>query len=166
MASRTKAGTISKSPAKKKGTSRTSQDKRDLAKLLYTKNELNRKEVAARVGVNEKTVGKWVEEYGWDDMRKSLLVTREEELRNLLDQLSELNAKIKARPKGERYGDPSEANTQGQITASIRKLTTETGLTEIMDICPKILGFAQKNFPEHIKVTIAILDAFVNQYLR
>jgi hypothetical protein len=84
----------------------------------------------------------------------------------MLDQLSEINAAIKKRPEGSRYPDPKEANTQGQITASIKKLQTDTGLNEIMEVSTMIIGFAQKNYPEHLKTLIPVLDTFVQTKLK
>jgi transcriptional regulator with XRE-family HTH domain len=146
--------------------SRANQEKKDLAKLLFTKNDLSQKEVAARVGVTEKTLGNWVRDGKWEDMRKSLLVTKENELRNLIDQLSELNAAIKNKPEGQRYANSKEGDVQIKITSAIRRLTTEAGLTEVLEISTQILGFTQKNFPEHITIAIKILDAYVQQFLR
>lgn len=152
--------------AKKTKPTTSNSDKKDLAKLLYTRNNLNKKETAKRAGVTEKTLAKWVDEGKWDQQRKSLLLSRDEQLSNLMDQLDELNTTIKARPVGARYADRTEANTLGQITAAIKKLTTDTGLNEILEVCTMLLGFIQKNFYENMNTVLPILDAFVNSKLR
>ena len=54
-------------------------DAQAFAKMLYTDSsqKLTQKEIAERVGVRPNTVGKWIEKYGWDKLRKSLMVTRQ-----------------------------------------------------------------------------------------
>lgn len=152
-------------PKKRSGSPRVPTEKKEYAKLLFIKEGCDRKTAAQRAGVNEKTVGEWVRTEGWEAQRKSLLVTKEEELKNLLEQLAELNASIKKKPVGQRYANPAEADTQGKITSSIRKLVTDAGLTEVMEVITTLVTFCQKNFPEKMQVLIPIYDAFVKQYL-
>ena len=141
------------------------QDKKDLAKLLYVNNGMSQKEVAQRVDVAKNTVSNWVTSEGWETMRKSLLVTRSEQLRNLIDQLSELNAFIKAKPDGQRWADKGQGDTLIKYTAAIKNLTTDAGLNETLEVCTLLIGFVQKNFPDKLNATIPMIDAFVKQYL-
>lgn len=75
-------------------------DAQAFAKMLYTDSsqKLTQKEIAERVGVRPNTVGKWIEKYGWDKLRKSLMVTRQKMITDLYDQLEILNDHIKNRP--------------------------------------------------------------------
>lgn len=74
-----------------------------MGKLLYTKEQMPQKEIAEKVGVTPQTVNRWVKKENWEQLRISLSVTREEQLRHLYSHLSEINASIANRPEGERF---------------------------------------------------------------
>ncbi|MTV61592.1 hypothetical protein, partial [Streptococcus pneumoniae] len=78
-------------------TKATLSEKQYIAKILYTKEHLEQKVIAKKVVVSEKTISKWVNDFGWKNLRKRLLVSREEQLNNLYDQLEALNNSIKLR---------------------------------------------------------------------
>ena len=60
----------------------TIADKQYLAKILYTREKLEQKLIAKKVGVSEKTIGVWVEKFNWKSLRNRLLVGKEEVLAN------------------------------------------------------------------------------------
>src|SRR5690606_30153449 len=69
-----------------------------LAETIYLSDDtLTQKDVAERVGITEKTLGKWIAKFGWDKKRTSLLVTKKNQLVNLYNQLELLNEEIKTR---------------------------------------------------------------------
>jgi transcriptional regulator with XRE-family HTH domain len=156
--------------AKKKSSEGTSiAQKKEHAKLLYLQGVTMQKELAERVGVSEQTISKWVnaDDKQWDRMRQSTLITKESELRRFYEQLTELNDKIMDRPKGARYPDSKEADSQTKITASIRAMETETSLAEIMEVLKNFLVFTrQAQEPETVKLVTALADQFVKSNIR
>lgn len=74
------------------------QVEKDLAKILFVNDKLDRKEVSVRVNVTEKTIGKWVTEGDWEKLRVSLLTTKDNVLKDLYSQLDNLNKTIATRP--------------------------------------------------------------------
>lgn len=70
------------------------------AKMLFldTSQKLTFKEIGERAGVQPVTVSKWAEQDNWEKLRKSQLVTRQEQIKNFYDQLEVLNDHIKTRP--------------------------------------------------------------------
>lgn len=74
------------------------QVEKDFAKILFVNEKLDRKEVSLRVNVTEKTVGKWVSEGDWEKLRVSLLTTKDNVLKDLYNQLDNLNKEIATRP--------------------------------------------------------------------
>src|SRR5690349_18739838 len=98
----------------------TISDKQYLAKILFTREQLDQKVVAKKVNVSEKTMSKWVNEFQWKNLRKRLLVSKEEVLNNLYEQMEELNNSIRKKNEGQRYGNTKEADIQIKLTASIR----------------------------------------------
>lgn len=155
-----------RSRVKKPGTSRTTQEKKDLAKLLFTRNNLSQKEIAERVGVDPKTIGKWVKDELWENLRKSLLVTKEEQLRFFYDQLDSLNKAITLRPEGKRYADSKEANTFVMLTTSIRNMETETGVNEIIDVAKAFLNWLRADDLDQAKAITRLFDSFIKERLK
>lgn len=153
------------SGAAKKSAGKTS-DKKALAQILFTRNNLSGLEISERVGVSDRTIREWIKKGNWELQRKSLLVTKDEHIRCFLDQISALNEAILNNRTELKYADTKQADIYVKLTAALKNCYTETGLNEILEISQQILAFAQANFPEHIKVAILILDAYVNQHLK
>ena len=70
---------------------------KEFAQMLYTSKNLTQKEIAERVKVTEKTIGKWVTEGGWDKLRRSMLTTKKQQIGMLYDQLEWQNNQIATR---------------------------------------------------------------------
>ena len=67
------------------------EHERKLAKELYMRGK-NQKEVAATIGVGEKTVGTWVNKYGWKAEREARINSdagRIEVLKNIIAELTQ-----------------------------------------------------------------------------
>lgn len=76
------------------------QAKKDHAKLLFINEKLTQKEIAWRTGISERTISKWVNEGNWEDTRKSVMMTREEQLRKMYSELEALNIAIQEEKRG------------------------------------------------------------------
>ena len=70
---------------------------KEYARVLFVSENLSQKEIAERVGVQEKTLGKWIEEGEWKKLKRSLLNTRNNQLNMLYDQLEWQNNHIASR---------------------------------------------------------------------
>jgi len=121
----------------------TIADKQYLAKILFTREKLEQKVVAKRVGVSEKTMSKWVNDFNWRTLRNRLAVGKEEVLSNLYEQLEELNDAISQKPVGERYSDSRQADIQIKLTASIRNLETELAIADLVESGIRFIKFLQ-----------------------
>lgn len=70
----------------------------DFAKILFVNENISQKEIAARLKVTEKTVGKWIKENNWESLKVSMLVTKDNQLTSLYKQLEMINHEITTRP--------------------------------------------------------------------
>lgn len=122
----------------------TMADKQYLAKILYTREQLEQKVVAKRVGVSERTMSKWVNDFNWKSLRSRLLIGKEEVLSNLYEQIQELNNDIKAKNEGKRYGDTKQADILIKYTASIRNLETELAIADLVESGIRFIKHLQK----------------------
>lgn len=134
----------------------TISDKQYLAKILFTREQLEQKVVAKKVGITEKTMSKWVNEFNWKKLRMRLLLSKDEQISFMYEELEEISNKIKDKPEGERFADTKQADIRIKTTAAIRNLETDLGIHEIVDVGIKFIKFLQK--AETIDIVMRIND--------
>lgn len=135
------------------------------AKILFIKDKLTQKEISFKTGISEKTIGKWANEGKWDKEQRNFVVTRQEQMGNLLDELTELNAFIKTFPEGMRFADSKLGDVRRKLIKDIKELETSSSKPEAISACIALLNFIRK-----IDLTIAqqlgpFIDAFVKSLL-
>lgn len=137
------------------------------AKLLFTRDNITvQKELAERVGVSEKTMGEWIEEGGWKKLKRNFILTREEQLANLLDELTELNEAIKNKKEGTRFADSKEANVRRFLIRDIKDLETKALLPELISALTQLLDFVRKNDLGDAQMISKYVDSFIKTKLR
>jgi DNA-binding XRE family transcriptional regulator len=114
---------------------------KEWAKILYTKDSRTQKDIAATIGVSAKTINQWVADGKWDSIKKSLLKTKEEQLKELYSQLDEFNVFIKNKPEGMRFPDSREADALKKITSACKDLESELGINTVIDVFIEFLNF-------------------------
>lgn len=147
-------------------TALTNSQKRDYAEFLYINGNLSQKEIAEKVEVTEKTIGRWKEENKWEQRKISIMTTKKEELSRMYLQLRELNTNIEQREEGCRYPNSKEADTINKITSAIRNLETETSVGEIIGVAEKFLNFLRKEDIEKAKEIAIYFDTFIKNEMK
>ncbi len=117
-------------------------DKQFLAKILFTREQLDQKVVAKKVGVSEKTMSKWVNEFNWKGLRNRLLLSKEDQLNSLYEQLEALNTEIKNHAT--RRPDTKQADVQIKLTSSIRNLETDLAIADLVESGMRFVRHLQK----------------------
>jgi DNA-binding XRE family transcriptional regulator len=140
--------------------------KKEWAQQLYCEDKLKQKLIATKVGVAEKTISKWVNDGNWDRLRKSLLVSKQEQLANMYEQLSEINSYIKSKPEGERFADSKQADIMVKITASIEQLEEETNMADVFEVGKRFIRFLQEHDFEKAKEIVDLYDSFIKNCLK
>lgn len=144
----------------------TNEQKKEWAKLLFTKEQMTQKEISEKVGVTPQTVNRWVKRENWEKLRLSLSVTREEQLMHLYSHLSEINASIASREEGERYPNAKEADTITKLSSSIDKLERESGVGEVISAFSQFLSWLRERDLEEAQHISPILDEYVTFRLK
>ena len=142
----------------------TIQQKKDYAKLLFLQGTLTQKQIANKVGTSEKTMSLWANNEHWDKLRKSLLVTKEENIRWLYAKLDALKKSVDKDAEGEDGGvlSSAEADSLIKITAAIKNLETQDITTsEIFAVAKKAIEWAQNNQPDTVDVMLEMFDGFI-----
>jgi transcriptional regulator with XRE-family HTH domain len=139
--------------------------KKDWAKLLYTKENLTQAEIADRVGVTRVTVNKWINNEKWDLLKSSITIGKEAQLSSLYRQLNELNNAILTREDKARYAYPAEAQIISKLAEAIKKLETEAGVADIIGVGKRFIEFLRPIDLEMAKEFTRLFDLFIKQNL-
>ncbi|MEL6040651.1 helix-turn-helix domain-containing protein [Bacteroides faecis] len=143
----------------------TSRQKKDFAKSIYLGEDLTQEEIAERVGVKRQTVSRWIKEGNWERHKVSITITREEQLKNLYLQLSELNAAIAKKPEGERFANAAESDTISKISNAIKKMETDVGLADILSVFKSFVKWLRSYDISRSKEIVPLLDAYIKSKL-
>lgn len=142
------------------------KQKRDWAKTLYLKENLTQLEIAERVGVARITIGRWIQKEGWEELKTSLTLTREEQIGHLYRQVAEINRVIAERAEGERFASNKEADILGKLAAAINKMETEVGIKDICEVGTKFIDWLRPVDLDKAKDIAALYDAFIKDQLK
>ncbi|CAG2532936.1 hypothetical protein MAR621_03130 [Maribacter dokdonensis] len=69
----------------------TLKDKKIAAEDLFMRTDKTQKEIAAIVGVTEKTIGKWIKIGKWEDLKQAEVLTTSNLIKNLYQKAYELS---------------------------------------------------------------------------
>lgn len=141
----------------------SNNERRDWAQLLYTRYDMNAREVALQTGASESELRKWIKDGNWDGLRRSLLTSREEQLKNLYDILAALTAQVKLNTE---HPNPKDADLIIKYTAAIKNLETEIGVGEIIDVVKPFLVWLMKKDLELAKKLTIYFDQYIQEKLR
>lgn len=145
----------------------TIQRKKDYAKLLYTVEGVTvQKELSERVGISLVTINKWVNKENWESLRASVIITKENELKRMYMQITELNDAIMARPKGERFASSKEADILVKLTAAVRELETDTSVADTIEVLKNFINNIREDDYAQAKKITALADVFIKSLLK
>lgn len=143
----------------------TSAQKKELTKLLFTTERLTQKEIADRVGVTPQTVSRWVTREGWEKLRASISMTKEEQLKALYRQMEELNNDISSREE-RRYPTTSESDIISKVSAAIKNLETEVGVAEIVSVLSAFTKWVKSYDLAKAQELAPLFDDFIKSRLQ
>jgi transcriptional regulator with XRE-family HTH domain len=145
----------------------TIQQKKEHAKLLYTVEGVTvQKELAERTGVSKTTINKWVNEENWEALRASVIITKENELKRMYMQITELNDAIMSREKGERFSTSKEADVLVKLTAAVRQLESDTSVADTIEVMKNFINFVRQDNYETAKNITNLADVFIKSLLK
>jgi len=137
----------------------TKKKEQDYARVLYTQERLTFVEISERTGVSSKTISKWCKDLGWDNIRKSLLITKQNQITMLYDQLEWLNIDISSRDV--KCATPKEADTLIKLTAAIKRLEVEISMGEIIEVGRTFIDFVKDVDFNQAKDITKLFDQFI-----
>lgn len=142
----------------------TKKEEQNYAQILYVSENLTAKEIASRVGVTQKTMGRWIKDGNWDQLRKSMLVTKQKMITMLYDQLEALNNDIAKRQPAIPNG--KEADIISKITTSIQRLETEASIAETIEVAKSFINYIREYDLEFAKKITEHFDSYIQYKMR
>lgn len=132
--------------------------------MLFLHENLSQKEIAARVHISEVSLSKWINSESWDSLKVSITITREEQLKNLYRQLSELNKAISEREQ--KYASAPEADTISKLAGAINKMESDIGVADIVSVGKKFIGFVRAIDLAKAQEITPLFDSFLKDSLK
>lgn len=142
-----------------------SDQTRQWARSMYIHENRTQQEIADAIGVTRQTVIRWAKLDKWDEMKVSITMTREAQIKNTYRQLSEINQRILDRKEGERFATSKEADTIAKLTDSIKKLETEIGIHDVVSVAERFIGWLRPIDIELTKTFVSLFDKFIKSLL-
>lgn len=135
--------------------------------MLYVKEGITVfKVIAERVGATPHTVSKWAEEDKWEKKRQNMLLTREEQMQNLLIELEELNEFIKKKPEGQRFADSKEGDIRRKLVKDIKDLETKASISEIIETAKRFTKWLSEVDHAKSKEVADLFNSFIKDCLK
>lgn len=144
----------------------TNKQKKEWAGMLYLKENLTQQEIADKVGVSRITVNKWIKAEMWEQRKTGLTLTREEQISLLYQQVAEINRNIKNREEGKRFATSKEADVLIKLSSAIKKMETESGIADIIDVGTRFIEFLRPVNLELAKDVTRMFDLFVKSSIK
>ena len=139
--------------------------KKEYAKYLFVRKKLSQKEIANEVGVSEQAMVRWVREGKWEEMRKTLLSTKQEQLALMYQMLELLNKEAIQALSDDDPATKPNADAIRKITKSIHELENQTGIGEMIDTAQALIDFVRHEDIEAAKVINTWFDLFIKDRL-
>lgn len=98
-------------------------------------------------------------------MKVGLTLGREQQVANLHRQVVELNNLILSRPEGERFATSAEADTLGKLAAAIKKMETEVGITDLVNVGMRFIEWIRPIDLDKAKEVTLLWDKFIKDSL-
>lgn len=145
--------------------SRESERRKEFAKILFLRSNKSQKEIADLANVSEKTLSKWKTSENWERLKSSIVITKDEQLRRVYQQINELTTQIEKRAEGERYADSSEADTLAKLAATARSLESNLSVADIIDVFIGFTDWLREIDLEKARLVTELEDMYIKHRL-
>jgi hypothetical protein len=135
-------------------------EKKNLAKTLFVKSTMNRKQIAAQVSVTEKTLRSWIELDNWEDLKNSQTITRSQLLQDAYNQLRAINQKIETELNGVPTKELSDA--KGVIRKEIEHFSHQP-IYKYVEVFEEFIEHLAKNAPVELTKFAELSQNFIAQ---
>lgn len=137
------------------------QRRKDLAYSIYMAEDVTQEEIAERTGLSKVTIGKYIKDGLWKDLKEAMSISREDQLKNFTSQLNELNNFIKSREEKFRFPTSKEVDIQIKLSKAINMLKGDTSLVDLITFSKLFVKYLRANHPERVKELSLLVNEFI-----
>lgn len=141
-------------------------DRKDIAKSLFINGNFTQEEIAVKVGAARQTVARWIKDGQWEQLKASVTITPQQILAGLNRQIIEINNNINQREDGKRFATVNEADTLAKLASAIRKIQTDIGIADIVNVAIRFTDFLRKTDIDKAKEFSSLIDAFIKEQIK
>ena len=135
----------------------TNGQKMEWAQLLYTEHQFTISEIAGKTGSTEAELRYWIQEGKWDGLKKSLIITKEEQLNILYEFLAFVTDKVKK----EKTYDLKDLDKIQKLTAAIKNLESETNVAATIDAAKAFIDWLKEDEPDVVLEQTQRLNRYI-----
>lgn len=133
-------------------------EKKVLAKGLFVKSTMTRKEIATQVSVTEKTLRNWIDTDNWEELKNSQTITRGQLLQDAYNQLRAINQKIEVDFKGVPTKELSDA--KGVIRKEIEHFSHQP-IYKYVEVFEEFIEYTSKVSPVDLTKFSELSQGFI-----
>ena len=106
-------------------------EQRKLARVMFVEQGTNRKEIADKIGVREKTVGEWASTGNWDALRTEYVSRQENVVRNLKELVNRKTMELLDMENDPACDPDAKSKVFDQLSKASKALQTARGENDI-----------------------------------
>ena len=127
-------------------------DKQALAQTLFLRDDLSFKAIAANIGVNEKTIGRWAKEGNWEIVKKARTTSKQDRLKELYDQMAWINERNKKAIEDDDPTTNPNYDDVAKVSKAIERLEKDAGVGDMIKTIIATINFVEKEDIEEAKI--------------
>jgi hypothetical protein len=139
----------------------TAEQAKKLAYGMFVNEDKTFVEISEVVGFTPVSIGNWARDGKWKDLKGLLKTTSDNQLRNFVTQLNELNINISKRDEGFRFPNSKEADIQIKLSKAILMFRGEADIADMLTYNRMFLQFLRANHSEKLKEYALLFDEFI-----
>ncbi len=137
------------------------KEKLTQARDLFFNTTLTQKQIADLIGTSQKTVSNYITRNNWKLLKKRQCQMPIVHIQYLNDELLEINRMIAARPEGQRYPTPQEAETRRKICYTLNAMREHRSAGAHAETFMNLMSYTARQNMEDAKVVSQYAYAFM-----
>ena len=133
---------------------------KELARGLFLKSQMSKKQIAAQVGVTEATMRKWVRDSQWDTQKEAETITRDVLLQDAYKQLSAVNKDIKENMNN--IPDKKMSDVKATLRKEIEALS-DNPLHIVVEVVSEFNAWLSRKYPKKLEVLVPLASEFIEK---
>ncbi|MES2704461.1 MAG: helix-turn-helix domain-containing protein [Bacteroidota bacterium] len=120
--------------------------KMEQARHLYFNCGMTQRDIAAKVGISERTLYNWIRQHAWEQLKRAAYQAPAMIAENLCSQLVELQNTIAARELGSRYPTKDEAEVTRKLLAGMEKVKKYPTKSQTLQVFASFRDFLRNSY--------------------